>query len=51
VHYEPFDDELASINYKTPQDITSVSIEMIDENDRLLDLRGQPVELVFKVYF
>jgi hypothetical protein len=50
-HYEPADDELASINYKTPTDITSVDIELRDEFDRVLDLRGQPTEFVFKVYF
>lgn len=50
-HYEPFDDELASIVYKTPRDLRFIDIDIVDEYENPVDNNGLPVELVFKVYF
>jgi len=50
-HYEPYDDELASINYDSPINISYIDISLIDEDDAPLNLNGYDIELVFKVYF
>ncbi len=50
-HYEPYDDELASINYITPTDIRVVDIELQDDDFKPIDLNGYETEFVFKAYF
>ena len=50
-HYEPQDDELVSVNYKTPRDLRVIDIELIDVYGNEVDLDGFGVEIMLKVYF
>lgn len=49
-HYEPTDDELASINYKTPKDIRFIDIQLTGQDGEEVDLRGYETEFWFKIY-
>jgi hypothetical protein len=51
MHYEPGDDEMASINYKTPRDLRVVDIQIMDVNEKEIEINGVDVTLVLKVYF
>ncbi len=51
-HYEPYDDEIVSINYQVPRNVENVDLRLTDEFKYNIGLQPyDQVELTFKVYF
>lgn len=51
VHYETPHEDLDVINYESETSLQSIDIKLYDSQGHLLDLKGQDVNLILKIYY
>jgi len=50
-HYETFHEMLDVINYESEQTLQTIDIKLYDDERNLLDLLGQDISIVLKIYY
>lgn len=51
VHYETTHEELDVINYESEVSLQSIDIKLYDGENNLLDLKGQDINIILKIYY
>jgi len=51
VHYETPHEDLDVINYESEANLQTIDIKLYDGEGNLLDLKGQNVNIILKIYY